>query len=170
MFDVFRVLDVDNTRRICVLEFLQLADLIRMKDRAMLKIVRRYVAALVDPALHAEPRSLLCADDRVVVDAVFGAKSLPGEWYTAATALMVTRTRMTTMVTGAWELGRGGVSQRSARRTPNDDRTRRFRAWCRYVYASTWYVSARGRGTVPGNATVVLLTSSRHDHRPSLCW
>ena len=45
MFDVFRVLDLDNTRRICVLEFLQLADLIRMKDRAMLKIVRRYVTA-----------------------------------------------------------------------------------------------------------------------------
>lgn len=42
VLDVFRVLDVDNTRRICVREFLQLADLVRMKDRAKLKIVRRY--------------------------------------------------------------------------------------------------------------------------------
>ena len=39
-----------------------------------------------------------------------------------------------------------GVGSCQRGRTPNDDRTRRFRAWCRHVYASTWYVTARGRG------------------------
>jgi len=38
--DLFRVLDANDTRRLCIREFLQLADLVRLRDRAKLRLKR----------------------------------------------------------------------------------------------------------------------------------